>query len=608
MLVFTAVALAAVVMAAPQPMVVMESRMVPRGWERRGDAPANHSVPLTIALKPKNENAILEQLEQISNPASDRYGHYLSREELLELLEPSEESRQAVHKWLSDNQVTTHGNQLEENHSGDMISFDLPLEAASRLLGGAQFSEFEHLASGALAVRTTEYRVPRDVASHIDYVGGTTYFSTLRSLRKPSRIVNPDYKLEPEGARSAQAATTAKHNSTGAPTACNASAVTSKCLRELYGTYDYQPKQPSRAHIGVAGFLEENANYDDLKRFLEVQRPEAQQGNATFNYVTLNGAQNNQSAKAAGGEANLDIQTVVGMTWPIRTSFYSVGGRPPFHKDKFTPKNQNEPYTKLLTHLLSLGDDKLPQVLSISYGDDEQTVPERYAKRACLQFAALGLRGVSVLDATGDLGVGSDKEDQCVTNDRRHKKTFLPEFPAGCPYVTSVGAVQDFSPEVVTKHNFSNVVSGGGFSNYFPRPGYQNASVPNYLVMQVGQQYHGLFNPRGRAYPDVSAQGSLFLIAVGRRFQLISGTSAATPTFASVVALLNDARMAKGKPPLGFLNPLIYTRLNGTDAFNDITHGSNPGCGVEGFRAAKGWDASTGFGTPNFKKMLEKLL
>ena len=66
--------------------------------------------------------------------------------------------------------------------------------------------------------------------------------------------------------------------------------------------------------------------------------------------------------------------------------------------------------------------------------------------------------------------------------------------------------------------------------------------------------------------------------------------------------------MAKGKPPLGFLNPLIYTRLNGTDAFNDITHGSNPGCGVEGFRAAKGWDASTGFGTPNFKKMLEKLL
>lgn len=76
---------------------------------------------------------------------------------------------------------------------------------------------------------------------------------------------------------------------------------------------------------------------------------------------------------------------------------------------------------------------------------------------------------------------------------------------------------------------------------------------------------------------------------------LIGGTSAASPTFTGIVSLLNDARIAAGKPPLGFLNPLIYSK--GTKAFNDITIGSNPGCGTEGFKCGVGWDAGS------FKKM-----
>ena len=64
----------------------------------------------------------------------------------------------------------------------------------------------------------------------------------------------------------------------------------------------------------------------------------------------------------------------------------------------------------------------------------------------------------------------------------------------------------------------------------------------------------------------------------------ISGTSASAPTFAGLVALLNDARIAAGKPPLGFLNPLIY--LLGGEAFNDITAGNAPGCGTPGFNVS----------------------
>lgn len=64
---------------------------------------------------------------------------------------------------------------------------------------------------------------------------------------------------------------------------------------------------------------------------------------------------------------------------------------------------------------------------------------------------------------------------------------------------------------------------------------------------------------------------------------LVDGTSCVTPAFTGIVALLNDARIAGGKSPLGFLNPLIWMlKANVTTAFSDITVGNNPGCGTEG--------------------------
>ncbi|KAI0683196.1 hypothetical protein BC835DRAFT_1296691, partial [Cytidiella melzeri] len=59
----------------------------------------------------------------------------------------------------------------------------------------------------------------------------------------------------------------------------------------------------------------------------------------------------------------------------------------------------------------------------------------------------------------------------------------------------------------------------------------------------------------------------------------------------------NDGLISAGRSPLGFLNPFLYANPS---AFHDITTGSNPGCGTDGFAAATGWDPVTGLGTPNF--------
>jgi hypothetical protein len=84
-----------------------------------------------------------------------------------------------------------------------------------------------------------------------------------------------------------------------------------------------------------------------------------------------------------------------------------------------------------------------------------------------------------------------------------------------------------------------------------------------------------------QAYPDVSAQSNNFAIFLKGQPVLIGGTSAAAPTFAGIVALLNDASIAEGKPPLGFLNPMLYSI--GIGGLNDITQGNAPGCGTQGF-------------------------
>lgn len=70
-------------------------------------------------------------------------------------------------------------------------------------------------------------------------------------------------------------------------------------------------------------------------------------------------------------------------------------------------------------------------------------------------------------------------------------------------------------------------------------------------------------------------------------FPGVSGTSCAAPTFAGVVALVNDVRLQHGKSPLGFLNPLFYQH---PELFFDVTEGCNPGgCPNDGFCATKGW-------------------
>jgi tripeptidyl-peptidase-1 len=122
------------------------------------------------------------------------------------------------------------------------------------------------------------------------------------------------------------------------------------------------------------------------------------------------------------------------MTFPMRNTYYLTGGRAPYIPDEATPTNTNEPYLDWLEFILEQED--IPQTISTSYGDDEQTVPLDYAKSVCDLFAQLATRGVTALFSSGDFGVGSPG-GSCLSNDGSNRQQFLPAFPASCALISS---------------------------------------------------------------------------------------------------------------------------------------------------------------------------
>ncbi|KZT67453.1 subtilisin-like protein [Daedalea quercina L-15889] len=570
---------------------VKEAVTPPRGWSKVKPAPADHLIELRIGL-PQPKFAELEQhLYEISDPFHERYGAHLSKEEVEDLIAPHEESVSAVDEWLADYGFASH--ELSRSPAGDWVKVRVPVSLAEDMLK-TEYHVWQHEETGDAIVRTTTYSLPVHLHGHIDVVQPTTTFARLRGMKATYHYAD-EQDFIVDIAQPTIPIPSALNGQVNA--SCNAS-ITPTCLRELYNIGNYTPQAADVNKIAATGYLDQYANFEDFHDFFAKYVPEAT--NATFDVIYINNGTNNQSLAAAGVEANLDTQYAFGLSYPTPATFYTTGGSPPFIPDDTTPDNTNEPYADWLAYILS--DPSPPQTISTSYGDNEQTVPYSYATRVCKELAQLSARGVSLIFSSGDSGVGDGDSDpatqQCFTNNGLNETKFIPAFPASCPYVTTVGATW-YIPEV------TYYISGGGFSNYFARPWYQELAVPHY-IKNLNTTYEGLYNASGRAYPDVAAQGQFFWIFDGGDNSQIGGTSAAAPTVGGIVSLLNDARLANGLPALGFLNPLIYAvGAILPDAFNDIVGGSNPGCGTEGFTAEVGWDPVTGFGTPNFGKLLD---
>lgn len=567
---------------------VKDSHIVPRSFSWVRLAPKDHMINLKIALKQSRFDELERQLYEVSDPFHERYGQHLSAEEVNDLIKPSEETNTLVRAWLKEHEIA-----FDSTPAGDWINAKLSVDAIERLLN-TEYSVYRHN-DGTEMIRTTKWSLPRHLHEHINTIQPTNSFMRMkRAAPIPDTTVKSNLKGD----------TTVTPYTPEDAAACNVSRVTPGCLRTFYGTANYTVQtKDGEVHMALTDYLGEVNLRSDTEIYLQMFRPEAVAAAKEFTQISIAGGtlqqtplNETQLENAIGQEGNLDVETMLGIAWPLPLTIYSTGGTDPsFKPDAFSPTDTDEPYLAWLAYILA--QPSLPQIVSTSYADDEQTISISYATTACRQFAQLGARGTTLLFGSGDWGVGP--EGDCYTNDGRNASTFIPEFPASCPYITSVGATYQFNPEVAALDTRFTLpfTSGGGFSNYFAQPDYQKDAVTAYLKSNnYFPQYAGLFNASGRAIPDIAAQGVNFSIVWNGTVMEVDGTSCATPTAAAILALVNDALVAAGKPTLGFLNPWLYSK--GFEAFNDILSGSSAGCNTPGFPAQQGWDAVTGLGTP----------
>ncbi|PWY92671.1 tripeptidyl peptidase Sed3 [Aspergillus heteromorphus CBS 117.55] len=558
-------------------VVVEQLSRVPDGWTQGVDPSPSTPMKFWLAIHHDNKAGFEQKVIEISTPGHHKYGRHMKRDEVRAFMRPSDQASTKVLAWLESEHVPS--DSIENR--GDWITFTVSLSQAQAMMR-TDFHTFRYKGSGATQIRTLEYSVPADIHPYLQLIQPTTRFGKPKTQQSPPSLLPVTLSIE--------------------DLSKNCSVIMKpECLRQLYGIYDTKATPDPANTLGVSGYLDQYARYSDLEEFMKVLAPN--DTNANFSVVSINGGLNLQNSLESSTEASLDIQYAIAVAYDANAIYYTTAGRGPSvpeSGDPETEESSNEPYLEQLQYLLDLPDDELPAVLSTSYGEDEQTVPEEYMRATCSLFAKLGARGVSVIFSSGDSGVG----ESCISNNGTQAR-FQPLFPASCPFVTAVGGTEGLDPEKAIGF------SGGGFSDVFTRPPYQNASVESYLK-GLGDQWAGLFNPDGRGIPDVAAQARNYAILDHGTWLQSAGTSAATPVFAAIVSRLNAARLAQGKPKLGFLNPWLYS-LNQT-GFTDIVDGGSVGCdGLTGalvpyasWNATKGWDPVTGLGTPFFQT-LEKI-
>lgn len=114
---------------------------------------------------------------------------------------------------------------------------------------GTSYHVYKHGMSGDQVVRTLSYSLPDELLSHIDVVAPTTYFGTIQTMKTTSFLTPLKSGID---------FTTASHLH------CQ-QFVTPSCLRSMYNTKTYVPQKMAINKLGVAGYLDQFANYADLQ-------------------------------------------------------------------------------------------------------------------------------------------------------------------------------------------------------------------------------------------------------------------------------------------------------------------------------------------------------
>ncbi|KAL8803632.1 MAG: hypothetical protein Q9182_003047 [Xanthomendoza sp. 2 TL-2023] len=617
---------------------------LPPGWQYHEKLKSTEILPMRIALTQSNLDKADEFLMDVSHPASPNYGKHWTHEDIANKFAPSAETVDAVKSWLTSSGIAPE--RISRSQSLGWLKFDATVAEAESLLN-TEYHLYKH-STGKPHVACSEYHVPKHVTPHIDFITPTVHFDA----KIPQGVAQPVEKRAPTTTAAAgHPVQTKAALGIGAPSSgslpkkgaqinikaiidelknCNRF-ITPNCLRALYRFPPGLTKNPKNSY-GIVEYTPQAYLQGDLDLFFANFSKNQEQRTPTLNSIDGGIPQTTQQGFQFNGESDLDLEYAMTLINPQKTTLYQVGdqvegasfndfldaldGSYCAGDDPFQDATYPDPFGGEGAYLgpKNCGGFAATKVISTSYGYNEADLTAAYERRQCNEYMKLGLAGTSFLFSSGDNGVAGNRA-VCidpVTKEYNDGKSgiFNPGFPSTCPYITSIGATQIVPGASVTapeKACETVIFSGGGFSNVFPLPPYQSSAVKSFFANHPPPYGADRFNnsQNTRGFPDISANGANYVVAVVGQFALVYGTSASSPVVGAILTLINEVRLYAGKSTLGFVNPFLYTNPG---AFNDITQGGNQGCGTPGFQAVTGWDPVTGLGTPNFPKLLEAAL
>jgi kumamolisin len=510
-------------------------RQVPSNAELIGPCPADTQIEITIYLRSKDPSGLQEYSQQTAQPGSHSY------------LTP----QQFAHKFGADLADIDAVTNFARNHQLQVLGHDLGRRSVtlsgpvSRMTAafGVTLQHYR-LAGGVYRLRQGSIQIPASFANIITAVFGLdnrpqarTHFRLLTKQAAAARAVAPQ---------------------TYSPL-------------QLANLYNFPMGFTGQGE--TIGIIELGGGYNqsDINNYFQQLGVNPA---PLVTAVSVDGATNSPTGDSSGpdGEVELDIE--------VAGSIAPGAGIKVF----FAP-NTDQGFIDAVTTAVN---DSAVTLISISWGGPESTFTSQSITTFNQAFQDAGTMGKTVFAAAGDSGSSDGQSDGANHVD----------FPAASPYVVGCGgttleanvATDTITSEVVWNETANNEgATGGGVSDYFPKPSYQNSvNVPS--PAQPGG---------GRGVPDVAADADPvtgYQVLIDESSSTIGGTSAVAPLYAGLFARINQALLQKAKSRVGFVNPALYQHAS---AFRDIVSGNNGS-----FNAGPGWDPTTGLGTPDGAKIL----
>lgn len=531
---------------------------------------------VTVTLQPRHRAGLQALADAVSTPGSPEYRRYLTPAQFARRFGAPAARIRAV-----ESSLRAHGLTPGRPSANDL---SIPVRATAGALSRAFAVSFARikLASGASAIANQQApSVDTGITPDLQSILGLDTLSAAKPL-----LVH------------AHAASAARpHIVTGGPQPCSpASAaassqggLTADQIASSYGLAGLYQGGDLGAGQTVAVLELESYDATDITQYAQCYGVNPQVAN-----VPVDGGPGGGNGS---GEAALDIENMIGLAPKANLLVYEG------------PNSGSGPYDTFS----SIISQHAAQVVTASWGQCEPLNGFSQAAAESTLFQEAAAEGISIVSASGDAGA-----EDCFPQ----RLTAQVDDPASQPYVTGVGGtlIDSLGPrptESAWNDGPAVGAGGGGVSSFWKMPAYQ-ANAPGFLhVINSGSSGStcGASSGYCREVPDVSADadpGTGYVIywngsgAAGpgeaTGWQVVGGTSGASPAWAALIALANASSACHGAN-IGFANPaLYYAAATGYAAdFNDTVTGNNDMTGVNGgqFAARPGYDMATGLGTPN---------